>query len=204
MMKNIILVSISLSFLLSQDVTLSFGNINYEENSVEVWLDSEINLRVLTFYIDGVNLIDAIPVLGIEYGFFYNFTPETGYVYTWDVLDFYMIPPIEDILFILFFDDVSDVESCIYDFAYEDEVHVYHQMQGDMDCTIIDVDPQVIPGDANNDGILDVTDIVSMVSIILLTSELSLWNLCFLDINEDWIVDIIDVVMLVNLILSNG
>jgi len=52
-------------------------------------------------------------------------------------------------------------------------------------------------GDLNNDGILDVIDIIAMVNIILDNSYTS-----SADINQNGIVDIVDIIALVNIILN--
>ena len=55
-----------------------------------------------------------------------------------------------------------------------------------------------IPGDANNDGSLNVTDVVITVDLIL-NSEYSEYS----DLNHDGLLNVIDVVELVNIILEN-
>jgi hypothetical protein len=70
-----------------------------------------------------------------------------------------------------------EIESAVFNFAEEN------------DFTII--------GDVNNDGIINVLDIVQTVSLIL-TGEYEENS----DLNEDGIVNILDIVQLVNIILS--
>ena len=53
-------------------------------------------------------------------------------------------------------------------------------------------------GDINNDGIINVVDIVSIVNIILDNSEYS----SNADYNNDGIVNIIDIIAIVNIIIS--
>ena len=55
-------------------------------------------------------------------------------------------------------------------------------------------------GDANNDTILNVLDVVIMVNIVL--SELEYIE--YADLNNDNTINVLDVVQLVNLILSNN
>ena len=55
-----------------------------------------------------------------------------------------------------------------------------------------------ILGDINQDEMLNVLDIISMVNIIL-----QLENSSLADMNEDGIVNILDVIILVNIILDN-
>ena len=60
-------------------------------------------------------------------------------------------------------------------------------------CTVMDM---------NSDGIINVIDIVSIVSIILNTNPPSDEELCLADINQDGIVNVIDIVSVVSAILE--
>ena len=57
-------------------------------------------------------------------------------------------------------------------------------------------------GDINNDGILDILDIVSLVNIIMNPTDISDLESCASDINNDSVIDILDIVNLVNQILN--
>ena len=63
-------------------------------------------------------------------------------------------------------------------------------------------DSQCLSGDFNEDGLLNVLDIVSMVNFILGSMEDIEDYLCFGDINGDSLIDILDVISLINLILE--
>ncbi len=72
--------------------------------------------------------------------------------------------------------------------------------------TILDDDeelPEIIPGDANCDGTVNVLDVITIINRIL---ELDPSPFCFqeADINEDGIIDILDAIGVINLILSSG
>ena len=54
----------------------------------------------------------------------------------------------------------------------------------------------------NQDGIIDVIDIVRVVSIIMGNYEASDLEILLSDINEDGQINVVDIVTLVNLILS--
>ena len=57
-------------------------------------------------------------------------------------------------------------------------------------------------GDLNNDGMLDILDIIIIVSVIMGDLDLD-WNtVCFADMNQDSILDIFDIIMMINSILS--
>ncbi len=57
-------------------------------------------------------------------------------------------------------------------------------------------------GDINNDGTLDILDIVSMINIIIDSPELTDVEFCASDMNSDGIIDILDIVTLINSIME--
>ena len=57
-------------------------------------------------------------------------------------------------------------------------------------------------GDANNDSLLDVVDIVAMVDLIFDDNQEH--EIYLLDVNQDAILDVIDIVILINVILNNN
>ncbi|MBI45385.1 MAG: hypothetical protein CMG66_04375 [Candidatus Marinimicrobia bacterium] len=57
-------------------------------------------------------------------------------------------------------------------------------------------------GDINNDGILDILDIVSLVNIVMNPQDLSELEACAADMNGDIVIDILDIVTLVNSIIG--
>ncbi len=57
-------------------------------------------------------------------------------------------------------------------------------------------------GDLNQDGSINVQDIILTINIILGASS-SDHELCSGDLNEDGVIDILDIVLLINLILSS-
>jgi len=61
---------------------------------------------------------------------------------------------------------------------------------------------QIIPGDANGDGAVNVTDIVEMVNYILGKPSAN-FNKEAADVNSDGEVNVTDIVSVVNIILSN-
>ena len=62
---------------------------------------------------------------------------------------------------------------------------------------------QIIPGDANGDGAVNVTDIVEMVNYIL-GSPSDKFIFVAADVNGDGNVNVTDIVMVVNIILSSS
>jgi len=57
-------------------------------------------------------------------------------------------------------------------------------------------------GDLNQDGLINVQDIILSINIILGASPSS-YEICSGDLNEDGVIDILDIVLLINLILSS-
>ena len=56
-----------------------------------------------------------------------------------------------------------------------------------------------MPGDVNNDGIVDVLDLVQIVNFILDQGSLEVESAG--DFNNDGIIDILDIIIMVNLVL---
>ena len=59
-------------------------------------------------------------------------------------------------------------------------------------------------GDINNDGLLDILDIVSMINIIIGSPDMSDLEICASDMNSDGVIDILDIVTLVNIVMSRN
>ena len=83
----------------------------------------------------------------------------------------------------------TDEEACNYNsqLIHDDSLCLY-----DSEC-----DGNIYPGDMNNDGAIDILDIVMVVNVIL-SGEFNQ----FADLNGDGMLNILDIVQLVNIILS--
>ena len=78
----------------------------------------------------------------------------------------------------------------------EDLKNIYIQsvtIGGSPECNVMDV---------NNDGIVNVIDVVQVVNIVLGSTSPDSYQLCAADINSDGVINVIDIVNLVNFILS--
>ena len=64
------------------------------------------------------------------------------------------------------------------------------------------VDEETISGDMNNDGSLDVLDIITDISYIIGSTALDYSLIITADVNYDLSLDVLDVVILVNTILQ--
>merc|ERR1712178_162648 len=91
---------------------------------------------------------------------------------------------------------VVDEDSC-----YVDSHHVYHAEEDEDDCS------EVVPGDANGDGIVNVVDMVVIIEEILYpfsyVSEYSTNDCTFvsMDANSNGDINVVDVVLFVSEIL---
>ena len=81
---------------------------------------------------------------------------------------------------------------------------MYHSPHSMFDYVFTDPDEvggqneQQLLGDINNDGIIDITDLVTLINNVLAEEYLET-----ADINQDGIIDILDIVLLMNTILGN-
>ena len=91
---------------------------------------------------------------------------------------------------------VDDPNSCIPSQCFCDEF--YGDWYCTEDCGGGSCTP-ILNGDVNNDGMLNVVDVIMIVNMILEISEVDL----IADMNGDNYVDIIDIVTIVNIILNN-
>ncbi|MBT6871108.1 MAG: hypothetical protein HOA66_06620, partial [Candidatus Marinimicrobia bacterium] len=57
--------------------------------------------------------------------------------------------------------------------------------------------------DLNDDGIIDILDIVQTVNIVMGNITPSAAQSCAADVNGDTIIDILDIVLIVNIIMGN-
>ena len=70
----------------------------------------------------------------------------------------------------------------------------YFEVGGDSTCATADL---------NDDGIIDILDIVQTVNIVLGNITPSAIQACAADVNGDTIIDILDIVLIVNIIMGN-
>ena len=84
--------------------------------------------------------------------------------------------------------DETDNEKEAVDLAYEKLNHI--------DSFIY------TPGDLNQDNIIDILDLVTVVNFVLGNTEFTNLQIYAGDINEDSIINIQDIIMIINIILS--
>ena len=68
---------------------------------------------------------------------------------------------------------------------------------------VVRIDYNVLLGDVNFDTVLDILDLVSIISFIVGDQDFNDNQIYFSDLNQDQIINILDVVALVSLILDN-
>jgi hypothetical protein len=68
---------------------------------------------------------------------------------------------------------------------------------------ILNTQSSFLLGDLIQDGILDIIDVVSIVSIIMGNSEPSSLDQLLADLNQDSVMNVQDIILLVGIILSN-
>ena len=66
----------------------------------------------------------------------------------------------------------------------------------------VNENPDIILGDVNFDGVINVLDIVSLITYVLLTESPGSNEFLASDINQDGSLDVLDVVLTVNIILN--
>jgi hypothetical protein len=62
--------------------------------------------------------------------------------------------------------------------------------------------PDYTPGDINNDGIINVNDVILTIRFILDLQEPTEIEFLAADFNQDQVIDVLDVILIVNEILS--
>ncbi len=87
--------------------------------------------------------------------------------------------------------------------VYTSYLSINSNSDSDSDLSIpIVLNISVFLGDVNQDGVVDVLDLVKVVAIILGNYNPTALELSLSDLNEDGVVDVLDVVTVVNLILN--
>ena len=71
------------------------------------------------------------------------------------------------------------------------------------DNEVVRIDYNILFGDVNFDTVLDILDLVSIISFIVGDQDFNDNQIYFSDLNQDQIINILDVVSLVSLILDN-
>ena len=180
----------------SGNASFSFGDIS--SDSMAVYMSSSVDVSgfqfTITDYPDLITVTGANGGSAEQYGFEVS-TSELGIVIGFSFTGG-TIPAGDGLLTNISYtnSDSGNTELCITDTIVSDENGGGLLSSGDcIDVEISDVEP----GDINNDGILNVQDVVIMINYILGGVYDSNG-----DINNDGIINVQDVVILINLILA--
>ncbi len=183
-------------------VTLSFGNVNGNTGTVEINMINDQAVDgfqfVINDYPNNLNLIDVSGGLSAEYDFMVS-SSEAGTIVGFSLSTSY-IPPDGGVLLIATFETISnaytDHQLCLSDAIIAD-------VNGEAlpvalgGCTALNFS-SFTPGDLNDDGTVNILDVVLLVNIVLGIEDFNPAG----DMNTDGLINVLDVVILVNMILG--
>jgi len=192
MMRSIITgLIILLTTLFCQDAFLFLGEHEEENQTLELWLDSTVDMSGFHTSITGIHIVDVITEDVLDCGWVLFGNP-SGFI---AMITFLM--GCDAGLYhaaTLHYDYTTADEICITDSCvWADQSGLLLVVEGP--CSSADYCLE--PGDINGDVELDILDVVSVVECILQYSE------CFCaDLTGDGTVDVVDIVMMIATILE--
>jgi hypothetical protein len=172
------------------EVFLYIGDVDELAGTMEIRMTNTEVVCGFQFYISGVNLTGAmgisypLPIMTSINGFVAGLTLMCG-----------DIPPGDETLAILYFDEVTDNESCIFDAIFADEFGISLEVDVGECVSILYCNP----GDLNEDSMLNILDVVLTVSCILENASCP----CA-DLDSSGTIDVIDIVLMVELIIGEN
>ena len=182
-------------------VTLSFSSIDGSAGTAEIYMQNDVAIAGFQFVInDSPNYLDLIDVSGGS-AENYNFTvssSESGTIVGFTLTGTNIPAGSGDLLVATFENNNNDqtFDLCLSDPVFSDTNANGVSVSLDS-CIEMDFSSS-LPGDLNDDGLVNVLDVVVMVNIVLgQTGEDPA-----ADLNNDGLINVLDVVILVNLILS--
>ena len=185
----------------SGSVTLSFTSIDGSAGTAEIYMQNDVAIAGLQFVInDSPNYLNLIDVSGGT-AENYNFTLSSSENGT--ILGFTLtgtnIPTGSGDLLVATFDNNNTDQ--IFDLCLSDPVFSDTNANGVSvtlgDCVEMDFFSSLL-GDINDDGVINVLDVVVLVNIVLgIEDEIPAG-----DLNSDGVINVLDVVILVNMILG--
>ncbi len=174
-------------------VNISFQNVNVNSGELEIHLENEEPISGFQFEIFGLSIDNASGGLAEENGFLISTSPEMVLGFSTDGS---VIPSGSGILTEVQFSDYAGEEIC---FGVNPAANVISNVNGQFlttnwgECYL----PGQLQGDMNNDGTLDILDLVTLANLILTGGFDSIG-----DMNVDGQLNILDLVSLVNTILT--
>ncbi len=174
-------------------VDISFQSVDLSDGKLEIHLENEEPISGFQFEIFGLTIENADGGLAEENGFMISTSPEMVLGFSTDGS---VIPPGSGVLTEVYFSDYTGEEIC---FGVNPAANVISNVNGQFlttnwgECYL----PGQLQGDMNNDGILDILDLVTLANIILSGGFEFIG-----DMNADGQLNILDLVTLINLILA--
>ncbi len=180
------------------DVQIQFGELWADSNKVQIIIDSETDILGFQLQFTGENLLIDYIRGGLvdEYGFLIQFDQGTGIVLGFSPFG-EVIPAGSGTLFNLYFDGWGNPELCMENTVItQPEGTEANVTTGDCLTIVFSI------GDLNDDGYVDILDVVTLVNIVITGVGGDPFQLWAGDINEDGTLNITDIVMLVQIILG--
>jgi|GEM_PF-629425 hypothetical protein len=199
--NNLILFFLTIaSLLISQDVTLELNNIDINNNTFTVSMINSEPIYSFQLTVDGVSLASVEFLQGPWYWMGIGQNLEMGLVmaYTFDTPP---IPPGEHDFLQISFEESPDTEVCIVDFIYVNH-NGETETQNIACCSYFDFEPYILPGDFNDDGWIDILDVITLVTFILGDEQPSTFEFYVGDINDDQIINVLDIVSLIQIFID--
>ena len=100
--------------------------------------------------------------------------------------------------------DESEIERTMKIASYQSNIPNPYIIDPSLFVRVFFPDDLIMSGDINNDGVLNVLDVVIAIGIIVGGQGPSQSDIDILDLNNDQIINILDIVQLINIILSSG
>ena len=100
--------------------------------------------------------------------------------------------------------DESEIERTMKIASYQSNIPNPYIIDPSLLVRVFFPDDLIMSGDINNDGVLNVLDVVIAIGIIVGGQGPSQSDIDILDLNNDQIINILDIVQLINIILSSG
>jgi len=185
----------------SGSVILSFSSIDGNAGTAEIYMQNDVAIAGLQFVInDSPNYLNLIDVSGGT-AENYNFTLSSSEDGT--ILGFTLtgtnIPVGSDDLLVATFENNNNDQT--FDLCLSDPIFSDTNANGVSvtlgDCVEMDFSSSLL-GDINDDGVINVLDVVVLVNIVLgIEDEIPAG-----DLNSDGVINVLDVVILVNMILG--
>ena len=195
-----VLISLFLipSLSLSQDAYLSIGDINHDNNTVEIEIFNEVTIIGFQFQVQGLNLINGNYILDNEPVMLSVGPDGTVLAFGFE----YFIYPGGGTLCVLEYAPGIDSDICIMNPVFTENGQEYLEVDTGI-CVFMDYSPYLILGDINQDELVNVLDIVQTVNLITGGIEPTPFEIYLLDFSNNDMVDVLDIISNVEIISGN-